>query len=86
MNLYLLGMIFFLLVFIVSIFLLIYFIKDEKSLKEVTNQELIKLGKIYTKEEFENNGFNVECDLTGLGEIKEIQDMYAEHLRNVWGQ
>ena len=54
MNLYLLGMIFFLLVFIVSIFLLIYFIKDEKSLKEVTNQELIKLGKIYTKEEFEN--------------------------------
>ena len=38
------------------------------------------------KEEFENNGFNVECDLTGLGEIKEIQDMYAEHLRNVWGQ
>ncbi len=23
---------------------------------------------------------------TGLGEIKEIQDMYAEHLRNVWGQ
>ena len=37
MNLYLLGMIFFLLVFIVSIFLLIYFIKDEKSLKEVTN-------------------------------------------------
>ena len=55
MNLYLLGMIFFLLVFIVSIFLLIYFIKDEKSLKEVTNQELVKLGKIYTKEEFENN-------------------------------
>ena len=38
------------------------------------------------KEEFENNGFNVECDLTGLGEIKEMQDMYAEHLRNVWGQ
>ena len=38
------------------------------------------------KEEFENNGFNVECDLTGLGEIKEIQNMYAEHLRNVWGQ
>ena len=38
------------------------------------------------KEEFENNGFNVNCDLTGLGEIKEIQDMYAEHLRNVWGQ
>ena len=37
------------------------------------------------KEEFENNGFNVECDLTGLGEIKEIQDMYAEHLKNVLG-
>lgn len=59
MNLYLLGMIFFLLVFIVSIFLLIYFIKDEKSLKEVTNQELIKLGKIYTKEEFENKIFEL---------------------------
>lgn len=59
MNLYLLGMIFFLLVFIVSIFLLIYFIKDEKSLKEVTNQELVKLGKIYTKEEFENKIFEL---------------------------
>ena len=63
MNLYLLGMIFFLLVFIVSIFLLIYFIKDEKSLKEVTNQELIKLGKIYTKEEFENKIFELYANI-----------------------
>ena len=63
MNLYLLGMIFFLLVFIVSIFLLIYFIKDEKSLKEVTNQELVKLGKIYTKEEFENKIFELYANI-----------------------
>lgn len=63
MNLYLLGMISFLLVFIVSIFLLIYFIKDEKSLKEVTNQELVKLGKIYTKEEFENKIFELYANI-----------------------
>ena len=63
MNLYLLGMVFFLLVFIVSIFLLIYFIKDEKSLKEVTNQELVKLGKIYTKEEFENKIFELYANI-----------------------
>ena len=63
MNLYLLGMIFFLLVFIVSIFLLIYFIKDEKSLIEVTNQELVKLGKIYTKEEFENKIFELYANI-----------------------
>ena len=63
MNLYLLGMIFFLLVFIVSIFLLIYFIKDEKSLKEVTNQELMRLGKVYTKEEFENKIFELYTNI-----------------------
>lgn len=38
------------------------------------------------REEFESNGFNVECDLTGLGEIEEIQNMYSNHLRDVWGQ
>lgn len=37
------------------------------------------------KEEFEKNGFDVECDFTGLGEIEEIQNMYCEHLQDVWG-
>lgn len=36
------------------------------------------------KEEFEKNGFNVVCDFTGLGEIEEIQNMYCEHLKDVW--
>lgn len=38
------------------------------------------------REEFESNVFNVECDLTGLGEIEEIQNMYINHLKDVWGQ
>lgn len=36
------------------------------------------------KKIFEENGFNVRCDLTGLGEIDEIQEMYFEHLRDIW--
>ena len=85
MNLYLLGMIFFLLVFIVSIFLLIYFIKDEKSLKEVTNQELVKLGKIYTKEEFENKIFELYANiLTNITyeNYTFLKDSVADHVYN----
>lgn len=37
------------------------------------------------KNEFEKNGFIVSCELTGLGEIPEIQNMYIKHLRDVWG-
>ncbi len=58
MNLYLLGIIFFLVLIIVGIFLLRYFIKDEKKLKEVSNEDLQKRGKKYTKEEIEEKMFN----------------------------
>lgn len=36
------------------------------------------------KAEFDKNGFETRCDMTGLGEIKEIREMYAEHLRDIW--
>lgn len=36
------------------------------------------------KSKFEENGFKVTCDMTGLGEIEEIRGMYAEHLRDIW--
>ncbi len=36
------------------------------------------------KSEFEKNGFETRCDMTGLGEIKEIREMYVEHLRDIW--
>lgn len=36
------------------------------------------------KAEFEKNGFETQCDLTGLGEIKEIREMYVEHLHDIW--
>ena len=58
MNFYLIGIIFFSVVFIVCIFLLIYFIKDEKNIKEVSDSDLIKLGKKYSKNEFEDRLFN----------------------------
>lgn len=37
------------------------------------------------RETFEKNDFSVECDLTGLGEIEEIQNMYVNHLKEIWG-
>lgn len=36
------------------------------------------------KEELIKNGFSVECDLTGLGEISEIQHLYIKHLKDIW--
>lgn len=33
----------------------------------------------------ESSGFSVECDLTGLGETEEIQNMYINHLQEIWG-
>lgn len=57
MILYIIGIVTFSLVLLVSIILLVYFIKDEKRLKEVSNEELVKLNKVYTKEEMENKIF-----------------------------
>ena len=85
MNLYLLGMIIFLLVFIISIFFLIYFIKDEKNLKEVSTQELVKLGKVYTKEEFENRIFEQFSNIlmnTAYENYTFLKDSVADQVYN----
>lgn len=58
MNLYIVGIIVFSLILIVCIFLLIYFINDEKKIKEVSDRELISFGKTYNKSEFEERMFN----------------------------
>lgn len=65
---------------------------NENDIKDVTLMPLMLVSgdharndmAVEWKKEFEKNGFNVECDLTGLGEIEEIQNMYCEHLRDVW--
>ena len=61
MNIYIIGIIIFTLVLIVSIILLIYFIKDEKKLKEVTNDDLVKMNKVYTKDEIEEKWRDIAC-------------------------
>lgn len=58
MNFYLMGIIFFSIVFIVCSIILIYFMKDEKNLQEVSDNDLMKFGKTYTKGEFEEKLFN----------------------------
>jgi len=58
MNLYIVAIVLFSLVFVVCVFLLIYFIRDEKNLKEVTDRELMSFGKVYGKDEFEERLFN----------------------------
>ena len=57
MILYIIGIVVFSIIFICCIFLLIYYIKDEKKLKEVSDDDLIKLGKVYSKQEFEDKMF-----------------------------
>lgn len=70
MNYYIVGIVIFSIILIVAIILLIYFIKDEKNIKEVTNDILINFGKVYSKKELEDKLFeqytnillNVECE------------------------
>ena len=57
MNIYIICIVIFSLILIGSILLLLYFIKDEKNIKEVTDDTLIKMGKVYTKNEFEDKMF-----------------------------
>lgn len=57
MNFYIIGIVIFALIFIGCIVLLVYFLKDEKKLAEVTTEKLSSLGKTYSKEEFENKMF-----------------------------
>lgn len=54
MIFYIIGIVVFALILLVSIVLLIYFIKDESNLKEITTSQLIQFGKNYKKEDFQN--------------------------------
>lgn len=67
MIFYIIGISIFTIVLLVCIFLLIYFIKDENNLLEITTRQLIQFGKDYKKEEFENTLFQqYENILSGI--------------------
>ena len=59
MNIYLIFSIISLLVFVSSIIILVFIIKDEKNLKEVSNAFIKSKGKEYTKIEYENEMFQI---------------------------
>lgn len=58
MNIYIVLIIICAIIFLGALFVFIYFLNDEKQIKEVDNELLVKLGKQYSKEEFENTLFN----------------------------
>lgn len=60
---YLCGIIFFSLLLVICIILFCYYVKDEKNLVEVTDRELQKLGKNYSKKVFENKMFEQYKDI-----------------------
>lgn len=57
MIFYIIGIIFFVFIIGVCCIMLYFYSKDEKKLVEVTNEQLVKMGKVYTKEDFENKMF-----------------------------
>lgn len=57
MIFYIIGIIFFVLVIVVCCVMIYLYSKDEKKLLEVTDQQLLQMGKTYTKEQFENKMF-----------------------------
>lgn len=63
MIFYVVEIIFLILVIIVCIFLLIYYIKDEKNFKEVSDNYLKEIGKSYSKSEFENKMFEIYVNI-----------------------
>lgn len=85
MNLYIIGIIIFSIVFIGCIFLLIYFIKDEKNLKEVSNQDLLSMGKFYTKADFEEKIFNQYAKIlesTQYADYNFLKDAVSDQIYN----
>ena len=64
-------------VFIGALGVLIYLLLDERKIKEVDNELLVKLGKKYTKEEFEETMFQQYVDIL-LG----IQNESYNYLRD----
>lgn len=85
MNKYILLIILLIIVIIVSVLILLYLLYDEKKLKEVSNELLSKLGKKYTKEEFENEMFNKYSEIV-LGICNEnynfLRDMVSDEEYN----
>lgn len=57
MNLYVLAILIFSIILILSIFAYIYLLRNEKKPKEVSSFTLTALGKSYTKQQFENTMF-----------------------------
>lgn len=54
MIFYIVGIVIFVIVLLISTGLLIYFIKDERNLAEITTEQLMQFGKNYKKKDFEN--------------------------------
>jgi sirohydrochlorin cobaltochelatase len=60
--------------------------------KDVTLMPFMLLSGKHTRSDmalkwkalFEENGFNVTCSMTSLGEIKEIQEIFCEHLGEIF--
>lgn len=63
MNIYLILIIICVVVFIVALLVYLYLMFDERKLKEVDNELLVRLGKKYTKEEFEETMFQRYVDI-----------------------
>ena len=78
MNTYILLIILLVIVIIVSVLILLYLLYDEKKLKEVSNELLEKLGKKYTKEEYEEEMFNKYIEI-----ISSIENQNYTFLRDM---
>lgn len=63
MNIYILGIIIFLFIIVLCVFFLLYYKNDERKLKEITTEDLKKLGKVYTQEEFEDQMFQLYANI-----------------------
>ncbi len=85
MNIYLIFIILFSIVFVVSVGIFIYFIRDEKNLKEVSNKDLVKYGKTYSKEEMEEQLFGIYQNIL-LNIVNEdysfLKDMVSDQIYN----
>ncbi len=85
MSFYIIGIGVFVIVLIVCIFLLLYFIKDEKKLAEVSSQKLMQLGKVYTKDDFESKMFeqyaNILSNIT-YENYEFLKDAVSDELYN----
>lgn len=63
MTIYIVGIVFFVLVIIGSIFFFIYLKKDENSIAEISNSVLVKYNKTYKKRDFEQTVFSIYSNI-----------------------